>query len=188
MILKHIKDTKCPHCDWPYREDREIRNHTNNVEEIRFFQCGLKLHYNKNYSSKVFEEEPCENSKEYIEKRERRNVAYDSVRAFISGFNVDEKFKKEITTLRLGKGESYGIPYRTLTPKGLNNVLVAGRCVSTDRNLQASIRVMPGCYITGQAAGMATALMIESDTDSRGIDIRELQNRLKAIGAFLPNC
>ena len=98
-----------------------------------------------------------------------------------------EKFHKEFTTLRLGKGESYGIPYRILTPKGLDNVLVAGRCVSTDRNMQASIRVMPACYITGQAAGIAGAMMVEAGTNSRGIDVADLQARLKAIGAYLPN-
>ncbi|MDP6113010.1 MAG: FAD-dependent oxidoreductase [Planctomycetota bacterium] len=98
-----------------------------------------------------------------------------------------EEFHKEFTSLRLGTGESYGIPYRILTPAGLSNVLVAGRCVSSDRSLQASIRVMPGCYITGQAAGMATAMMVEGDVDSRGVDVQELQQRLKGIGAFLPN-
>jgi len=98
-----------------------------------------------------------------------------------------ERFRKEFTSLRLGKGESYGIPYRVLTPKGLKNVLVAGRCVSTDRNVQASIRVMPGCYITGQAAGVAAAMTARKATDTRGIDTRELQARLKAMGAYLPN-
>ncbi|MEI6168191.1 MAG: FAD-dependent oxidoreductase [bacterium] len=98
-----------------------------------------------------------------------------------------EKFHKEFTTLRLGKGESYGIPYRILTAIGLKNVLVAGRCVSTDRNMQASLRVMPGCYITGQAAGIAAAMTVQSKTDTRGIDIQELQARLKATGAYLPN-
>lgn len=98
-----------------------------------------------------------------------------------------DKFLKEFTTMRLGKGESYGIPYRTLTPKGLKNVLVAGRCVSTDRSMQASIRVMPGCYITGQAAGVAAAMVAQAGTDSRSIDTRELQSRLKDMGAYLPN-
>ena len=98
-----------------------------------------------------------------------------------------EKFHKEFTTMRLGKGESYGIPYRILTPQGLNNVLVAGRCVSTDRSMQASIRVMPGCYITGQAAGVAAAMMAEQDKQSRGIEVKELQRRLVAMGAYLPN-
>ena len=98
-----------------------------------------------------------------------------------------DKFCKEYSTLRLGKGESYGIPYRILTPQGLKNVLVAGRCVSTDRNVQSSIRVMPGCYITGQAAGVAAAMVVQAETDTRGIDIRALQAKLKAMGAYLPN-
>ncbi len=97
------------------------------------------------------------------------------------------KFEAEFRTLRYGKGESYGIPYRILTPRGLWNVLVAGRCVSTDRYLQGSIRVMPGCYITGQAAGVAAAIAAEQDTDTRGFPVRELQQRLRALGAYLPN-
>lgn len=102
----------------------------------------------------------------------------------VEGF---KKFEKEYHNLRYKDGESYGIPYRALTPRGLQNVLVAGRCVSCDRYMQSSIRVMPGCYITGQAAGVAAAMAAEKNTDTRGIDIKELQSRLKAIGAYLPN-
>ncbi len=98
-----------------------------------------------------------------------------------------DNFYKEFTSLRLGKGESYGIPYRVLTPKGLNNVLVAGRCVSADRNMQASIRVMPGCYITGQAAGVAAAMAAKTNATTRAINVQDLQARLKAMGAYLPN-
>jgi len=98
------------------------------------------------------------------------------------------KFEEEFKTLRYGKGENYGIPYRTLLPKGLRNVLVAGRCISSDRYVQGSVRVMPGCYITGQAAGLAAALAVEKNTDTRGISVPELQSRLKKLGAFLPNC
>jgi hypothetical protein len=53
--------------------------------------------------------------------------------------------------------------------------------------MQASIRVMPGCYITGQAAGVAAAMAARAGTDIRGIDIRDLQMRLKCMGAYLPN-
>jgi ribulose 1,5-bisphosphate synthetase/thiazole synthase len=88
---------------------------------------------------------------------------------------------------RLGKGESYGIPYRCLIPKDLDNVWVAGRCIGTDREMQASIRVMPGCYITGQAAGMAAALSLSTGGNSRKVEIPVLQSKLKSIGAFLPN-
>ncbi len=86
-------------------------------------------------------------------------------------------FHKEHTELRYKKGESYGIPYGCLIPQTLDNVLTAGRCVSTDRYMQSSVRVMPGCYITGQAAGIAAALT-GSDGAIRAVDIRLLQERL----------
>jgi hypothetical protein len=97
------------------------------------------------------------------------------------------QFEKEYTTLRYQAGENYGIPYRTLLPKGLDNLLVAGRCISSDRYIQSSIRVMPGCYITGQAAGIAAAMAVQGSTGTRGVQVRELQRRLKGMGAYLPN-
>ncbi len=95
-----------------------------------------------------------------------------------------QRFQGELKELRLPDGASYGIPYRCLIPEKLNNVLVAGRCISTDRAVQASVRVIPGCYITGQATGMAASMATGSVRD---IDIRLLQAKLAAIGAFLPN-
>ena len=88
---------------------------------------------------------------------------------------------------RLGKGESYGIPYRSLTPRGLDNVWVAGRCIGVDREMQASIRVMPCCYITGQVVGIAAAMAVAKGVASREVNVQALQRRLKKIGAFLPN-
>jgi len=99
-----------------------------------------------------------------------------------------QKYAEDFKKLRYGKGENYGIPYRVLVPRKLSNVLVAGRCVSTDRYMQSSIRVMPGCFITGQAAGLAAAIAIEKNTGTRGFAVSELQRRLKKMGAFLPNC
>jgi len=97
------------------------------------------------------------------------------------------KFEEEFRRLRYRDGESYGIPYRVLTPRGLDNVLVAGRCVSSDRFMQGSIRVMPGCYITGQAAGVAASIAAGSGTDVHAIDVKQLQAQLKRMGAYLPN-
>lgn len=103
--------------------------------------------------------------------------------------NVEDfaQFEEEFATLRYKDGESYGIPYRILTPQGLDNVLVAGRCVSADRFLQGSIRVMPGCYITGQAAGIAAALAASDGDSVHDVEVVELQRRLKNLGAYLPN-
>ena len=90
-------------------------------------------------------------------------------------------------SMRLKHGESYGIPYRSLTPAGLDNVWVAGRCIGVTREMQASIRVMPCCYITGQAVGAAAAIAVSKGTTSRGIDVHALQADLVSAGAFLPN-
>jgi hypothetical protein len=99
-----------------------------------------------------------------------------------------KQFEDIFKNLRYGKGESYGIPYRCLVPRKLTNVLVAGRCVSTDRYTQSSIRVMPGCFITGQAIGVAAAICAKQGCDTRQVSVGELQGRLKDLGAYLPNC
>lgn len=108
-----------------------------------------------------------------------------------AGRNTDEayrEFLKDYESLGYSEGESYGIPYRALVVKGLDNLLVAGRCVSTDRYMQSSIRVMPGCYITGQAAGAAAAIAAECECAARDVDVTRLQKQLKSMGAYLPNC
>ena len=46
---------------------------------------------------------------------------------------------------------------------------------------------MPGCYILGQAAGLAAALAVAKNGMVRDIDVKELQRGLKKMGAFLPN-
>ena len=98
-----------------------------------------------------------------------------------------ERFKQEYQKdLRYSKGVSYGIPYRCLIPKRLSNLLVAGRCIGTDRQMQASIRVMPGCFLTGQAAGAAAALATDCE-NVRRVDIKDLQQALIKLGAYLPN-
>lgn len=96
------------------------------------------------------------------------------------------KFLEEFHSMRYRPGESYGIPYRCLLPRGLDNVLVAGRCVSTDRYVQSSIRVMPGCFITGQAAGVAAAIAAGMNITTRELSIDQLRKSLKKLGAYMP--
>ena len=86
-----------------------------------------------------------------------------------------------------GAGESHGIPYRCLTPKGLRNVVVSGRCISTDRPVQGSTRVMPACLVTGEAAGLAAALAARAgQPDVHAVDTAHLRRRLREEGAYLP--
>lgn len=88
---------------------------------------------------------------------------------------------------RYEKGESHGIPYRCLTPRGLANVLVAGRSISCDRTVQGSVRVMPVCLAMGEAAGMAAAHAARQErVDVHAIDVAALRQRLREEGAYLP--
>jgi hypothetical protein len=66
------------------------------------------------------------------------------------------------TTHRLAPGASYEIPYRCLVPQSVEDVLVAGRCISTTHEALASVRLTPTVMTLGQAAGTAAALSLEA--------------------------
>ncbi|MDR0697760.1 MAG: FAD-dependent oxidoreductase [Tannerella sp.] len=84
---------------------------------------------------------------------------------------------------RYEKGESHGIPFGSLVPKGLKNVLVAGRCISTDSYAHGSLRVMPPCLVTGEAVGVAAGQIYRSkNPDVHAVDIKQLQKRLQEMG------
>ena len=79
---------------------------------------------------------------------------------------------------RHAPGESYSIPYGCLVPLGIRNMLVAGRCVGADHAMQASVRVIPGCYITGQAAGVAAAICARDHIDTADLDVATMKEIL----------
>ena len=79
-----------------------------------------------------------------------------------------------------GKGEWYEIPYRCLIPKACTNLLVAGRCISSDHEAQASYRIMPFCAELGQAAGAAVSVAVDSGKTLRTIDLKQLQSLLRS--------
>ncbi len=76
-------------------------------------------------------------------------------------------------------GDWYEIPYRCLLPTGLDNVLVAGRCVSSTQAGHGAIRIMPGCMAMGQAAGVAAALSLDEGVPVRQIDTAALLESLR---------
>jgi hypothetical protein len=91
------------------------------------------------------------------------------------------------TQIHLKKGESHGIPYRSLIPKGFSNILVAGRSISTDRTLQGSTRVMPVCLCMGEAAGIAAAMTVETTSvNVNEISVADLQSKIRQHGGYLP--
>ncbi len=73
-----------------------------------------------------------------------------------------------------------------MVPKGSQNLWVAGRTVSCDEKVHASIRMMPVCYALGQAAGTAAVQAIERNQTACGLDTQALVETLRAHGAILP--
>ena len=82
-------------------------------------------------------------------------------------------------------GEYYTIPYRSLIPKGVSNMLVAGRCISSDHGAQASYRIMPVVCCIGEAAGSAVGLAVKQNCTVREVNVKELQNELKSNRAYI---
>ena len=82
-------------------------------------------------------------------------------------------------------GQFYTIPYRSLIPKGSKNLLVAGRCISTTHEAQASIRIMPIVCCIGEAAGTAISVACKSKADVKDANVAEIQDILRKNNAFI---
>ena len=82
-------------------------------------------------------------------------------------------------------GDWYEIPYRCLLPKGLENILVAGKCVSSTQAGHGAIRIMPACIAMGQAAGTAAALSVQQGVSPRALDTNLLLDVLRSRGALV---
>ena len=82
-------------------------------------------------------------------------------------------------------GRWYGVPYRSLVPQRVENLLVAGRALSATSDAAGAVRVMPPCMAMGQAAGVAAALAVKGSTTPRNIDPLQLRKVLLENGVFL---
>jgi hypothetical protein len=79
---------------------------------------------------------------------------------------------------RLPPGEAYDIPLRCLMPRGADNLIVAGRCISGTHEAHSSYRVMPIVMATGHAAGICAAIAARDGTPPRAVAARRVQRDL----------
>ncbi|KQM78764.1 FAD-dependent oxidoreductase [Xylophilus sp. Leaf220] len=77
------------------------------------------------------------------------------------------------------------LPWRMLVPRGIDNLLVAGRCASMTHEGQSAARASGGCFVMGQAAGTAAAHA--GGAPLQATDVAGLQARLRADGACIPD-
>ncbi len=77
------------------------------------------------------------------------------------------------------------IPYGALIPQTVDNVLAAGRCISCDLRMADLVRLIPNCFVTGHAAGVAAAVVVRDSCKPRDADITEIQKILRQQEAYL---
>jgi len=112
-------------------------------------------------------------------------VPEDSILIAANSVDVHGRFGPTSNEYTPIEGDYYGVPYRSLLPQGVNQMLIAGRCVSADSTAAGAIRVMPPCMAMGQAAGTAAALAVKTGKTVREIDVQALRARLVENGAVL---
>lgn len=82
-------------------------------------------------------------------------------------------------------GVGYGIPYRTMVPLKIDNLVMAGRCISVDEIAFGSTRNVPACTMTGEAAAIAASLAAKRGVSVSAIPASEVQARLRELGVWL---
>ena len=98
---------------------------------------------------------------------------------------IDIHASKGTSQTRIDLKQPAYVPYRALIAADFPNLLVAGRCISTDRQALASLRVQGSCMGTGQAAGAAAAMSVQSGKNVQNINTDALVSILKKWGAVL---
>lgn len=101
-------------------------------------------------------------------------------------YPVDLHTKSGVKPKPLKPGTVPTIPLSALVPKDSQNVMVAGRCVSSDRLANSGLRVQASCMGMGQAAGVAASLAAGQSTTPLGVPLAEIHRQLAKHGAILP--
>jgi hypothetical protein len=84
-------------------------------------------------------------------------------------------------------GDCYDIPYRSLVPQKVTNLLVAGRSISATHEAMGAIRVMATCMAMGEAAGRAAKISVHGNRTPAEIDATELRRQQLVRGVYLRN-
>jgi hypothetical protein len=101
-------------------------------------------------------------------------------------YPVDLHTKDGVKPEPLKRGVIPTVPLKALIPKNSRNIIVAGRCVSSDRLANSGLRVQASCMGMGQAAAAAAVLAAKSGTTPLEVPLQEIHDLLRAHGAIIP--
>ncbi|MCF7972927.1 MAG: FAD-dependent oxidoreductase [Phycisphaerae bacterium] len=101
-------------------------------------------------------------------------------------YPVDLHTRSGVTPKPLARGTVPTIPLSALVPKNSQNIIVAGRCVSSDRLANSGLRVQASCMAMGQAAGAAAALAARQQTTVSEVAMEDIRDMLRQYKAIVP--
>ena len=101
-------------------------------------------------------------------------------------YPVDLHTRSGVKPEPLARGTVPTIPLRALVPKGSRNIIVAGRCVSSDRLANSGLRVQASCMAMGQAAGATAALAVQTNTIPLEVPLKDIREMLRKHEAIIP--
>jgi hypothetical protein len=103
-----------------------------------------------------------------------------------SFYPIDLHVENGVRPRHLAEGVVPTVPLGALIPKGSRNLLVAGRCLSSDRLANSALRVQASCMAMGQAAGAAAALAARANATPASMPVESIRQTLQAQGAIVP--
>jgi hypothetical protein len=104
-----------------------------------------------------------------------------------SFYPIDLHDKHGVVPKHLADHTVATVPLRALIPKNSQNLLVAGRCISSDRLANSALRVQASCMGMGQAAGVAAALACKSKTSPLKVSLNDLKTFIAENGGIIPS-
>ena len=109
----------------------------------------------------------------------------DSVACGKYGIDIHSPDGSGTTIRHIGPDQYYTIPYRSLVPKGISNLIAAGRCISSTHEAHSAYRVMPICCCIGEAAGTAAGIAIKVNHKMKDVPVKLIQKSLTDNGALI---
>jgi hypothetical protein len=134
------------------------------VRETRRVKGRIVISQDEYTSGRIWEDSLC--------------YAFYPVDMHIAGYGVQPSHLKE--------GIVATVPLRALLPEGIDDLLVAGRCISADRGALSALRVEATCMATGQVCGAAAALAATRRCHPSELPIEDIKTLLRKHGAIVP--
>lgn len=114
----------------------------------------------------------------------RGDVPADTIAMGAGPMDVHDPKGMTFTSMEMPKGP-FGIPLGSLIPKGIDNLLIAGRCISATRDANGAARHMGTCMAIGHGVGVAAALAADTRTDARNVPFSAIHRRLVKQNAYV---